>query len=128
MSYVTKSASTGKNKNVAAKTPPLVNMQPARVDPSEIGKLYNRSPEELLNLQKLTEDKIDQNLFSNASGYRGVLPREPTPFSYVYVRPPKDDEMSGYQAPAPNAMGQKPSALVEVPILKKLPYNVGSYQ
>ncbi len=127
MSYTTKGKFTGKNKNVKAQTPSLLDAQPTRVYPSEIGKIYNRSGETLLNLQSLPDVKMEYNLFSNVSGYRGVLPREPTPFSYVYVRPDKDDIMSGYQAPNPNAMGQKPSALVDVPILKRLPPNFGTY-
>lgn len=128
MSYITKTAGTGKNKNVKAETPALLDAQPKRVNPSEIGKIYNRSGETLLNLQSLPDVKMDYNLFTNESGRRGVLPREPTPFSYAYVRPPKDDIMAGFQPPAPNAMGQKPSALMEVPILKKLPPNNGMYQ
>tara|TARA_R110001599_G_scaffold310279_1_gene517376 strand:+ start:1192 stop:1578 length:387 start_codon:yes stop_codon:yes gene_type:complete len=128
MNFVTKASSTGTNMNVKSQTPALLKDQPQRVDPSEIGKIYNRSPEELLNLQELPYVKIDQNLFSNQSGYRGVLPREPTPFSYVYIRPPKDDIMAGYQAPAPNARAQKPGPLMDVPILKKLAPDYGSYQ
>ena len=50
-----------------------------------------------------------------------------TNFDYLYVRPEKDDIMAGFQAPAPNARGHKVSALVEVPILKQLPPNNGSY-
>ena len=128
MSFTTKGAGTGKNMNVKSQTPSMLSNQPQRVDPSEIGKIYNRSPEELLNLQELPYVKMDQNLFSNLSGYRGVLPREPTPFSYSYIRPPKDDIMAGYQPPAPNAYGLKPGPLMEVPILKKLPPNFGTYQ
>ena len=128
MSFTTKNAGTGKNMNVKSQTPSMLSNQPQRGDPSEIGKIYNRSPEELLNLQELPYVKMDQNLFSNESGYRGVLPREPTPFSYSYIRPPKDDIMSGYQPPAPNAYGLKPGPLMEVPILKKLPPNFGTYQ
>ena len=127
MSYTTKGKFTGTNKNVKAETPALLGTEPKRVDPSEIGKIYNRSGETLVNYQSLPDVKMDYNLFSNVSGRRGVLPREPTPFSYVYVRPEKDDIMAGYQPPAPNAMGQKPSALMDVPILKKLPPNFGTY-
>ena len=75
MSFTTKGAGTGKNMNVKSQTPSMLSNQPQRVDPSEIGKIYNRSPEELLNLQELPYVKIDQNLFSNESGYRGVLPK-----------------------------------------------------
>ena len=127
MSYTTKGKFTGTNKNVKAETPALLGTEPKRVDPSEIGKIYNRSGETLVNYQSLPDVKMDYNLFSNVSGRRGVLPREPTPFSYIYVRPEKDDIMAGYQPPTPNAYGQKPSALMDVPILKKLPPNFGTY-
>lgn len=127
MNYTTKGEFTGKNKNVKADTPALISKQPKLVDPSEVGKIYNRSGETLFNLQSLPNVKMDYNLFSNESGRRGVLPREPTPYSYVYIRPEKDDVMAGLQAPAPNARGHKPSAVMDVPILKQLPPNFGSY-
>ena len=118
---------TGKSRIISAPTPALLSNQPVRVDSSEIGKLYLRSADELLNLQPLPFSRIDQALFSNESGYRGVLPRAPTPFSYTYVRPPKDNEMAGFQPPAFNAREQRPGSLTDVPILRQLPPSFGSY-
>ena len=118
---------TGKSRVVSATTPALLSEQPSRVDPSEIGKLYLRSADDLLNLQPLPFSRIDQALFSNESGYRGVLPRAPTPFSYTYVRPPKDNEMAGFQPPHFNAREQRAGPLMDVPIIQKLPPSFGSY-
>ena len=127
--YVTSQANVGKNRNVKPKTPQLLSQQPVRFDPSGIGKIYNRTGEQILNLQNVLTDrpKMDQNLFSNISGYRGVLPQQPTPYTYQYSRP-ELDIMGGYQCPAPNARGFKAGSLTDFPILRQLPYNQSTYE
>ena len=125
--YVTSQPGVGMRQLTKPKTVKMVGNQPLKVDPSEIGKIYNRTANEILNMQELPSVRMDQNLFTNESGYRGVLPREPTPFSYIYVRP-ELDIMSGYQAPTPNARGYKTGPLTDFPVLKQLPYNYGTYQ
>ena len=126
--YSTKAKNTGLNKKVSAKTPSTLKSMPDRTDPSLIGKIYQRDASSILNLQELPDIKMDANLFTNESGRRGILPRQPTNFDYLYVRPERDDIMAGIQAPAPNARGHKISALVETPIVRQLPPNNGSYQ
>jgi len=126
--YSTKGKNTGLSKRVASKTPSTLKSLPDRTDPSLIGKIYQRDASSILNLQALPDIKMDSNLFTNESGRRGILPRQPTNFDYLYVRPEKDDIMAGLQACPANARGNKVSALVEVPILRTLPPNDGSYQ
>jgi hypothetical protein len=125
--YSTKAKNTGLNKKVSAKTPSTLKSMPDRTDPSLIGKIYQRDASSILNLQELPDIKMDANLFTNESGRRGILPRAPTNFDYLYVRPEKDDIMAGIQAPSPTARGHKVSALTETPIVRQLPPNNGSY-